>query len=170
MQFAKPDNSTENESWIEDYLEWIQQQKFLEQGKKVFVIGFSFGESAILPKGLRPLSTALIELLSRFRPQKNPPNKKKFDHPMIFFSYIARTYQADEKNLDDIGEKYFDEQITKFKSTEMLLKSMAVEITILSSNINKKYQLINLSFIFVAASLALMSVVIVLSNYAHYFT
>jgi hypothetical protein len=42
MQFAKPDDTITNEFWIDDYVEWINK-KFSENGKKIFMIGFSSG-------------------------------------------------------------------------------------------------------------------------------
>jgi hypothetical protein len=42
MQFAKPDDTPVNELWIEDYAEFVQE-KFSEQGKKLYMIGFSSG-------------------------------------------------------------------------------------------------------------------------------
>ena len=95
-----------------------------------------------------------------------PVHKKKTGHPITFFSYIADAYPADEDNLEDQGTKYFNEQMVRYSSEETILKSMATEITILSTNLKKKYQVVNLSFIFVVVSLALMSGFLV-SHYIH---
>ena len=92
-------------------------------------IGF---DSSIVPIKLRPVFASVRARWAKTG-QKKPPNKEEFNHPMIFFSYITRAYQTDEKNLEIKGSKY--EQIIKYKSYEEFLKSMAVEITILAKRI-----------------------------------
>ena len=77
--------------------------------------------------------------------------------------YVATTIEpADEDNLEEQGQKYFAREIDKFKEDNELFTAIAVEITILSSDISKKYQLINLSFIAAGVALALMSLIIYL--------
>lgn len=87
---------------------------------------------------------------------------------MTFFHYIAHDYQADEDNLEEEGRKYFEEQIDKFTRDDELLTAIAVEITLLSSHLSKKYQLINLSFISAALALALMSSLIIFLAHTSY--
>lgn len=137
-------------------------------------------DSSILPSWLRPILTFFHYIAHKIKKPKNEPlhtlkalwatdllHKKK-KHPMTFFHYIAHDYQADEDNLEEEGRKYFEEQIDKFTRDDELLTAIAVEITILSSHLSKKYQLINLSFISAALALALMSSLIIFLAHTSY--
>jgi hypothetical protein len=116
---------------------------------------------SILPRRLR----SIIRSSSRSSDKEKPLDKQgNFSHPEIFFSYSAHRYLAqDKKEAKEQGKKYFNEQIKKFASKKELVKAMAAEITILSSNVNKKYQLINLSFVLVAVSFGLLSAIVILT-------
>ena len=72
--------------------------------------------------------------------------------PPIFFAHIAERYHKEE------GYKFFQNEITKYKSKENYIQALASQITILSSNLVTKFFWINVSYIFIFISIVLLSI------------
>jgi hypothetical protein len=103
------------------------------------------------------LGSVIIAISSLWSRVKFQGLRPSFENPPeIFFSYIAQLYHTTESNRIEQGNKYFNDEISKCKSNEDILKSMASEITILSSNLKNKYVSINRCYLFIFASIVLM--------------
>jgi hypothetical protein len=91
---------------------------------------------------------------------------KRYDLPVYFLLTLQTDTQFKQRNMQKMRAEIFFE-IFKHKSAEEWLKALALEIVILSTNLKKKYFLINLSYLSLIASLGLMLIAIIL-NYVLY--
>jgi hypothetical protein len=96
---------------------------------------------------------------TKIKPAGKP---KRYDLPGIFFMEITDAYPVQgEKYSEEEDKKFFDEEIVKYKYAKEWLRALALEIIILSTNLKKKYFLINLSYLSLIASLRLMLLIII---------
>jgi hypothetical protein len=109
---------------------------------------------------------ARIGFDSSILPRMAPARKTKtIDLPSIFFFNISNTYPTPREHLGRTeGKRFYEKEMRKYDRYESWLRAMALEIVVLSTNVKKKYLLINLSFAFVFVSLILMAAIII-SNY-----
>jgi hypothetical protein len=98
---------------------------------------------------------SVIALWARIKIQYTGPHSP--DVPDIFFSYIANKYPTNEDTVSEQGIKFFIQEIKqKPFSDNAILKAVAREIVILSSNVNKKYLLTNFSYVLIIVSMGLL--------------
>jgi hypothetical protein len=92
--------------------------------------------------------------------KENNRDENKRDEVFLFFGDIVQRYKAIEDTKADQGIEFFQNEFDKYKSKDNVLKALATQRVILSSNLYKRYWALNMSYILAVISFILMSLFI----------
>jgi hypothetical protein len=120
-------------------------------GRKEF--NLEFWQERIRYKGFRKVLSLLLKKNQYIGNIKDEVN----DRVLLYFGDIILKYTANEDNKIDIGIKFFDKELEKYKSIDNVLKAIATQIVILSSDTYERFWILNISYILIVLSIILMS-------------
>jgi hypothetical protein len=86
------------------------------------------------------------------------PQDRNVDDVLLYFGDIRQYYKANEENKREIGSLFFNNEFNKYTSKENVLKAIATQIVILSSNLYKRFWFLNISYALIGVSIIFMGI------------
>jgi hypothetical protein len=80
------------------------------------------------------------------------------DEALLYFGDIIDHYKANECNKVEAGSLFVKNEFCRYTSKDKMLKAIATQIVILSSDLYKRFWILNISYILIVTSIILMSV------------